>query len=34
MPIVHKKCILCHENHKKTAEGAAVGALIYTVKLK
>jgi hypothetical protein len=34
VPIVHKKCVLCHENYKKTEEGAAVGALIYTVKLK
>ncbi len=34
VPIVSKKCILCHENYKTIAEGAAVGALIYTVKIK
>ncbi len=34
VPIVHKKCVLCHKNYKEIAEGVAVGALIYTVKLK
>ncbi len=34
VPVVMKKCIMCHENYKNVKKGAPVGALTYTFLLE
>lgn len=34
IPVVHKKCILCHPNYEKVPAGAPIGALGYTVAIE
>jgi Protein of unknown function (DUF3365) len=34
IPVVSKRCIMCHENYKEAKKGAAVGALSYTVPVE
>lgn len=34
IPVVSSRCIMCHDNYKKAKEGAAVGALSYTVPIE
>lgn len=34
IPVVHKKCVMCHDNYKKAKEGEPIGALGYTVPIE
>lgn len=34
VPVVMKKCIMCHDHYAQAKEGQAVGALSYTVKIE
>lgn len=34
IPVVMKKCIMCHENYEGVAEGKAVGALGYIIPIE
>jgi hypothetical protein len=34
IPVVSKKCILCHEHYGEAKEGEAIGALSYTLKVE
>jgi hypothetical protein len=34
IPVVLKKCILCHDNYKDVKEGAPIGALSYTIPIE
>ena len=34
IPVVLKKCTLCHENYKKVKEGEPIGALSYTIEIE
>ena len=34
VPVVMKKCTMCHENYKTVKEGAAVGVITYNVPVK
>ncbi len=34
IPVVLKKCILCHEVYRNAKEGEAIGALSYTLKVE
>lgn len=34
IPVVLKKCIMCHENYGKAKKGEAIGALAYTIKIE
>ncbi len=34
IPVVSKRCVMCHENYKKAKKGEAIGALSYTVPLE
>lgn len=34
VPVVMKKCTMCHENYKDAKEGAAIGILTYDVPVK
>lgn len=34
IPVVSKKCIMCHENYKNARPGEAIGALSYTLKVE
>jgi hypothetical protein len=34
IPVVSKKCIMCHPNYAEAKKGAAVGALSYTVPIE
>jgi hypothetical protein len=34
VPVVLKKCTMCHENYKTVKEGAPIGALLYTLKVE
>jgi hypothetical protein len=34
IPVVLKKCVLCHDNYKDVKEGAAIGALSYTIPIE
>jgi hypothetical protein len=34
IPVVSKKCIMCHPHYKDAKEGAAIGALSYTLKIE
>lgn len=34
IPVVMKKCIMCHENYNRAAEGEAIGALGYTIAIE
>ncbi|HUE74370.1 MAG TPA: DUF3365 domain-containing protein, partial [Pirellulaceae bacterium] len=31
IPVVHKKCVMCHDNYKLAKEGEPIGALGYTI---
>jgi len=33
IPVVHPKCVMCHENYRSVKEGAPIGALGYTVRI-
>jgi hypothetical protein len=34
IPVVHKKCVMCHEHYKDAKPGEAIGALSYTIKIE
>jgi hypothetical protein len=34
VPVVLKKCTMCHENYNQAAEGEAIGALGYTIEIE
>lgn len=34
IPVVLKKCTLCHDNYKDVKEGAPIGALSYTIPIE
>ncbi len=34
IPVVMKKCVLCHENYAKVPDGKAIGALGYTIPIE
>ena len=34
IPVVLKKCVLCHDNYKEVKEGAPIGALSYTIPIE
>ena len=34
IPVVSKKCIMCHENYKDAKAGEAIGALSYTLTVE
>ena len=34
IPVVHKKCIMCHDNYAKAKEGEPIGALGYTIPIE
>lgn len=34
IPVVMEKCVICHPHYKSVKEGAAIGALSYTVPIK
>jgi Protein of unknown function (DUF3365) len=34
IPVVMKKCVMCHESYSKVAEGKAIGALGYVVPIE
>ena len=34
IPVVLKKCIMCHENYKDAKEGEAIGMLSYTIPIE
>lgn len=34
VPVVMKKCIICHEVYKEAKDGEAIGALSYTLKIE
>ena len=34
IPVVHKKCVMCHDAYKEAKEGQAVGALSYTLRIE
>ena len=34
IPVVSKKCIMCHENYKDAKPGEAIGALSYTLTIE
>ncbi|MDA1017060.1 MAG: DUF3365 domain-containing protein [Planctomycetota bacterium] len=34
VPVVLKKCILCHENYRQAAKGEAIGALSYRILIE
>lgn len=34
IPVVMKKCVMCHENYSKVAEGRAIGALGYVIPIE
>lgn len=34
IPVVSKKCIMCHEHYAKVKKGAPIGALSYTIKVE
>jgi hypothetical protein len=34
IPVVMKKCIICHEHYKDVPEGQAIGALGYTIPIE
>ncbi|HZL91314.1 MAG TPA: DUF3365 domain-containing protein [Pirellulaceae bacterium] len=34
IPVVHKKCIMCHDNYKLAKEGEPIGALGYTIPIE
>ena len=34
IPVVMKKCIMCHENHKNAKDGEPIGILSYTIPIK
>ena len=34
VPVVSKKCIMCHEHYAKVKKGAAIGAISYTVPIE
>jgi hypothetical protein len=34
IPVVHKKCVMCHENYKLAKEGEPIGSLSYTVPIE
>jgi hypothetical protein len=34
IPVVLKKCIMCHEHYKKAKKGEAIGILSYTIKIE
>lgn len=34
IPVVSKKCIMCHEHYADAKEGAAIGALSYTIAIE
>ena len=34
IPVVHKKCVMCHDNYKLAKEGEPIGALGYTIPIE
>lgn len=34
IPVVSKKCIMCHDNYAKAKEGEAIGSLSYTIPIE
>lgn len=34
IPVVMKKCTMCHENYKAVKKGAPIGALVYTIPIE
>jgi Protein of unknown function (DUF3365) len=34
IPVVMKKCVMCHENYSKVPEGKAIGALGYVIPIE
>jgi ElaB/YqjD/DUF883 family membrane-anchored ribosome-binding protein len=34
VPVVMKKCVMCHENYKDAKPGEAIGAISYTLKIE
>ena len=34
IPVVSKKCTMCHPNYEKAKEGEAIGALVYTLPIE
>jgi hypothetical protein len=34
VPVVLKKCVMCHEHYKDAKPGEAIGALSYTIKIE
>lgn len=34
IPVVHKKCVMCHPHYAQAKAGAAIGALSYTLKVE
>ncbi len=34
IPVVHKKCVMCHESYENAKEGQPIGALSYTLRIE
>lgn len=34
IPVVHKKCVMCHDNYGNAKEGEPIGALGYTIPIE
>jgi hypothetical protein len=34
VPVVMKKCIMCHDHYKQVKEGGAIGALCYKIRIE
>lgn len=34
VPVVHERCVMCHEHYKNAKKGEAIGALSYSIQIR